>query len=57
MMQTIPAVEEQVARSIEEQWDDNSAITETHDDTRDQFLRGACVSIGGRTVTLKAGHA
>ena len=50
MMQTIPAVVEQVARSI------YSAITETHDDTRDQFLRGACVSIGGRTVTLKAGH-
>ena len=26
MMQTIPAVEEQVARSIEEQWDNNIII-------------------------------
>ena len=52
MMQTIPAVEEQVARCIEGH---NSVVTETHDDTRDQFLRGACVSIGGWTVTLKAG--
>ena len=46
-MQTLPGVEEQVARCIEEQWDDNSVVTGTHDDTRDRFLRGACVSIGG----------